>query len=347
MPKPYYTDLSDFPLQINQITKMLKIWIASIIYPLEDFETEANERFIRGNITSERSSKENVRKFFQTNWKFPFTVFNFGDPIPNEEKLNHSAKSYNVYCEVVGDYIAARPMQIEMPFLSFFNTNRDYFTAMKRLRDASMSLAKLEVPIIIDGVTDSYTIQVTMPDVSRAELSEDWERFEETGRIFDILHTITVDFFDYSLAGGLESGTGIGEGGNGDRYKIAYPVDDIIFYLKQLSDSSTIYSGEIPDSLEVLYTSPLDDAIGTAVDSSIDITFNNPIKESSIESSFDILPEVEGKLYTSESGTILNFDPYENLTSGTVYNVTIYSEEIEDIYNGKLMNDYFINFTTE
>jgi hypothetical protein len=348
MPKPYYTntDLENFPLQVNQITKFLKIWISSIIYQTEDYETVAKERFIRGNITSERASKENVRSFFQTHWKFPFTVFNFGDPVPDETVLSHNAKSYNLYCEALGDYVAARPMIMEMPFLSFFNTNRDYFTALKKLQDAAMSVAKLDVPIVIDGVTDSYIIEVDMPDVSRAELAEDWERYEETGRIFDILHTIQVKFFDYSLASGLESNTGSGSGGNSDRRKIVYPVDNIIFYMKKLSDKSLIHSGQIPDELEVSGIIPVDQATGVALDSSIQITFTNPIKESSITDAITFLPDIEGNLETSVSGTVLTFSPYNNLDSNTVYNITVHNDEIEDIYNGRLAEDYTFSFTT-
>jgi hypothetical protein len=340
MPLPYNDNavLKNYPLQVNQIIKAIKMWLSAILYPDEDYTTIARKRFFLAEINTEYASIKNLRRFFNSQVKFPFNIFNVVNSRIDETRLNHSAKSYNCYIPELEDYISAIPKILEVPMVTFTNTNRDHFTFMKKIQDYSTSLARVELPITIgDGYTDTYTIDFQIPNVINGDIAMRIQEWENIGKFNDLVYNFEVKYMDYALNSGRDDDTG---------KKIVYPVDNICYFVRRSLDSSLIYSGEIPDTLTVTSTDPVDDATSVPVDQNIIVNFNNQVKLSTMEDNFSILPDVEGEVVSSQSGFILGFQPHENLSSGTVYNVTI-NKEITDIHEGNLEEDYNFNFRTE
>jgi hypothetical protein len=340
MPLPYNDNdvLKDYPLQINQIIKFIKTWVASVLYPDEDYATLARKKFFLAELTTEHASIKNLRRFFNSQVEFPFSIWNVVNSRIDESRIVHGAKSYNCYVPEVGDYMSAIPKILEVPMITFTNTNRDHFTFMKKLQDYATSLIRLDLPITIgdDGYTDTYTVDFVIPEVVNGDIAMRIKEWEDLGKFNDLVFNFEVKYMEYSLVGGRDPDNG---------GKIAYPVDNICYYLRRSLDESLIYSGEIPDTLTIVSTDPADDETSVPVDQNIIINFNNQVKESTMEDNFSILPSVEGKIVSSQSGFIMGFEPYADLTSGTVYNVTI-NKDITDIYNGNLEDDVTFNFTT-
>ncbi|MCD4814867.1 MAG: Ig-like domain-containing protein, partial [Methanosarcinales archaeon] len=103
---------------------------------------------------------------------------------------------------------------------------------------------------------------------------------------------------------------------------------------------------EDPDSTPPTVIGNTPTGTGVPVTTNITVTFNESMNTTSVQSVFDINPNVPGIL--SWSGDMMNFTltPYADLTSDILYNVTI-GTGAQDLAGNNLATAYLWNFTTE
>jgi uncharacterized protein YfaS (alpha-2-macroglobulin family) len=94
-------------------------------------------------------------------------------------------------------------------------------------------------------------------------------------------------------------------------------------------------------------------ALSTTIplDSTIQVTFNQPMNRESVEQAFALLPEggdtvVGGSFEWADDSMGFRFTPNEMLALGTVYNISIYDEVAEGAAGGSLSSPLFSTFST-
>jgi len=111
-------------------------------------------------------------------------------------------------------------------------------------------------------------------------------------------------------------------------------------------NNSTSYTATTLDNAAPIVTGNTPTGTDVPVTTNITVSFNESMNTTSVQSAFDIDPNVPGIL--SWSGNMMNFTltPYADLTSDILYNVTI-GTGAEDLAGNNLATAYLWNFTTE
>lgn len=101
--------------------------------------------------------------------------------------------------------------------------------------------------------------------------------------------------------------------------------------------------GTKPNALSLVTSVPIDEATGVAIDSAIELTFNNKISNQTITLFTDAFVPVPVTITKDATGKILTISPDADLSSATSYVLII--TNATDIYGQKLENEV-IAFTT-
>ena len=333
MPKKYYTTKVDtYPLQLNYIIEAIRFWMADTILYTEETYTESKERFQFTDITVEQGGRTNIATWKRTELRFPFTCFNIGEPEPREEVQNYKAHIQRTFSQDYGCYVSCRPVIITMPMISFFATGHDYEIALKSLREESMTLSKLFVPVLINGNLETFPIEITM-EISKGQYAFEFEQWLTSNRFFDIVHDLRIKYWDYSIDAEFN------------------PVDSMTMGMEAYKD--VIYSGvsvgssSAPDIFEVTTTDPVDESTGVPVTQDITINFSNPILEDNqdYKDYIELLPWFDADYSISEDGKTITIAPWVDLDAATVYNITV-RKELRDGFHQTLEEDFVLDFTT-
>lgn len=120
-------------------------------------------------------------------------------------------------------------------------------------------------------------------------------------------------------------------------------IDDVRIYDKVLSadEISCIYNDTTP--LSVASTIPGSASAGIALDTNVDITFNEALDTSWAGTSTFSVGTVTGSV--SQGTGTLQFNPTSNLNIATTYPVTL-SSKLRDTTGNVMLNNYIYNFTT-
>ena len=199
MPQNYYqnaTTVATIPLQIEPILAYLQAYVCQQILYKDEPYTRSQNRFFLGNITMDQASRYNIAGFAKTNLELPFTVFKPGQVSTWENEQSHNAKSMKIYEPRYGCYMSSIPVQAEIIMMSMFATGADHERAKKMLIKKQRSMFKIWIPIIVNGVSDFFCVQVEMKSIENGEYAYDFAQWMSTNKVFDILHTMTVKFFD-------------------------------------------------------------------------------------------------------------------------------------------------------
>ncbi|MDM8001839.1 MAG: Ig-like domain-containing protein, partial [Bacteroidota bacterium] len=92
-------------------------------------------------------------------------------------------------------------------------------------------------------------------------------------------------------------------------------------------------------------TTPADDATDVAVNSSIVITFSEPINASTVAGNYTVSPALTDPEITV-TGNTLTINPDADLDYSTLYTVTFVASGIEDLAGNALASEYEFTFTT-
>jgi len=331
-PQPYYTHPDTrYPEITLAILERLRLYYCTMLYPDEEYEIAKN-RFILTDITPNMALRSSINVFKLSNAKFPFTAYSIGDFEEDTTRFNTYAKTQNYFSTIHNARIHATPIMQTFPMITFFTTAKDYDRAkIVLLKDKSL-LTKLEVPIIVNNVLTSFVILIDI-EVTRGSYAGEFEQQLTAGNIYDLVHTNQVFYHSLELD-----------------IKINL-VDDIVmamYTLDSLNKISKTYVTKnpfIPEIPIITSTSPVDKEVDVDVSSSIIINFNIPMKEVTIENSLHINPPVNADLLWNSTSTQIVVDLYENMTSGTTYNVTIENTALsgDEI---PIEKDYIFSFTT-
>jgi hypothetical protein len=127
-------------------------------------------------------------------------------------------------------------------------------------------------------------------------------------------------------------------------------LEDILFGTEGASprlplpdEIATLFADAEPSALALSSIVPADDATGIAIDADIVMTFNNEILNESIVIASEAGVIVAGAKSWDATGKILTFNPTSNLSSNTLYIVTLGG--VVDIY-GQSLAAAVKNFTT-
>ncbi len=342
MSKRYYSDNNLYPYAVKSVVERVLIYFANILYPNEDYQTQSSKRFILSDTSDDSNAiRRSIDIFKNSQGQFPFTAYSINDDSPLDYK-SHYQLSGNYYSDYVGAYISFVPMNLDLFFTTYFTTPYDFWRGMTLFAIDEASITRLEVPVIINNIPSIFTIDLTYT-TERGQLAFDIEQQFNVGKIYPVIHSVTVKCAYISLASNNTT----------DAFgsKIVYPVDDIIFHLSRLTNEANLdqnpniaisYSPATP----IIQASiPINNSLNIARDSSIIITFNVAMNEDSVLNSLDMVPYCDKDMFFDATSKILTINPRDNFLSNTQYTILINNKA----KSGNLISleeDYKLVFTT-
>ena len=187
---------NEYPPIVASINRVLKSYIASVLYDLEPLE-EALKRIIIANIDSDENlAFEELNQIGEILDRVsPFTAMIIGDfnPSPQSERTNHNLKSGRVYVDAIKGYAKQFPATYSFYFVTFFSEYKDYYTAFKKLGDQSNSLTRLYAPINLNGVDVVIPFNVSF-ELSNGQFTKQFEEWRKSKKIHNLQHNITVSY---------------------------------------------------------------------------------------------------------------------------------------------------------
>jgi hypothetical protein len=304
---------------------------------IEEARFSGKKRFILTDIR-ERALQDASRIFQISGAEFPFTAFNYDDDNLRPETYSYFADSKLYISETFNCKISVRPMKLVIPMISFFTTGFDYFRAISILVDMSSKKTLINIPIMINGVATTFPAVINLDSgVMKGQYAWEFAQQLLTGKIQDLQHDTTIFFNDIILeTEGL------------------YPVDEIDVFIGLYEQ----YNGEdfapgkrvtganiMPESPEIVSTSPLSGSLFNPTSGSLVINFNTAMNEDSVEDKIYVDPFTSLDFVWNSDSTSVTLVPTTSLLSGTLYSVTI-SSDIESSNLISMIDDYDFTFTT-
>lgn len=334
MPTNYFPTSTSYPALIEPILERIRLYICTeVLYTTEAYATSKTSRFIFADI-SNNAFRVASKITKATNFSLPITVYSIGELETDMSKLAPNAFLKITYDDTYNAVINSMPSVFTIPMMSIFNTGHDYMEAWTKFQIGDLKKTLLEVPIVLNGVTTTFPILVDFdPQPVKGMYAFELEQQLGVGRINCIQHDLKIYFHNLVL-----DGDGI------------HPVDDMQVAL--FSYANTDYrdckdggSGLVATTPSVSYTIPVDDAISYPVQSGIVIAFNIAMNEDMTNDNLYIDPYTWYEVVWNSTSKTVTITPNENLTSGTVYTVTVY-EEATSGDGIEMEADHTISFTT-
>ena len=345
MSKRYYEESSNYPYVIKSITERVILYCAQSIYPDETLE-EAMKRMIIANFDDDsRAIARSIDTYKTSQGKFPFTAYNIGD-IEDYDYKTYYQMSGNYYSEQLQAYIRYVPIKFTIPMVTFLSTPYDLWRVLNNFANDNSSLTRLDVPVTINDILTSFSIDVGFL-AEKGSFSFDIEQQFGYGKLYPAVHTAEVScaYITVDLERNVNTQV-INE------TKLVYHVDDIILKLNELQDSKNLDNNPLletiqsPETPVVSSSTPINESVNVAIDSSIIINFNVSMNESSIISNMDIVPYFDKDITFDIESKIMTITPRQNLLNSTEYEILINNNaQSSDLQT--LEDDYTLTFTTE
>lgn len=333
MPQTYYIfpDTNYPPLALATLDR-IKLYIYNTLYT-EESVNDIDTRLFLSDITSEMEMREAVKNFNWSAARFPFTIYNIAGWEPFTGYINHTAKSKTYYSSYLNTIVYARPVILNIPMIHFFSNALDFNRARQILMEDASNKNLLAVPITINGILTSTDAFVYGVEITKGNYA--WEHASQlvAGNLFDLATNFQILYYEISVSSGNVA-----------------PVDDIYLSLGLLETmekeekiwiEQNVLSPEIP----VVTTSPISGAVDVLVDSPIILTFNVSMNEISVENALSYDPAINVEYVWNSISTQLAITHYNDLISGTAYEITI-ENTAESGNEIPLEEDYIFSFTT-
>ena len=201
----------------------------------------------------------------------------------------------------------------------------DYEKALKILRQVTRSLLRLFVPIVLNGVTTQFPINIEM-EVTKGEYSFEFEQWLVSNRMFDINHTMRIKFWDFMTDAEVNK------------------VDDIEYSVQQQNTDKNVTT--VNPLVTISSTIPVDESEGVALDTDITINFSDKLKTQDFKSVLMLQPYFDYDLVVNDSQDQLIIKSWQNLLPNTQYNITVREETIDMYDRTFLDNDHTFTFKT-
>lgn len=330
MPKKYYTDTTTYPNIFKPIIERIQYFICKeLLYPDETY-ADPHPKFILAEQTDDafRLASKRNRK---TNFTIPFTAYNIKGIEVDDERLNVNSKLGLYYAHGYSSFIDATASILNIPMMSVFNQFNDFLTAYTILNDVSTDNKKITVPCTINGIVTSFNVYIAF-DISDGPYAGELLEHNRVGKINTIQHDLRVYFHNPVLD------TSIAPVDNIEVTLYSYTNDDY-------RDNIEVSSGLVATTPSISSTTPPSGTVDFAVNSGIVLNFNTPMDEDSGDENLYVDPQFLFETTWNAATTSVTIDPHTDLTSGTVYTVTMY----DDVQSSKGVNmeeDYDLEFTT-
>jgi hypothetical protein len=335
----YYGVSTSYPRIVSAVVDRIHYWVWECLYSeTETYSGVVGKRIFLTSFEAgdEVALRTSIEKLKTSQASFPFTAYNLGELAPVTDKRSHGQKSFTYYSPIHGSYISAQPSILEIPMVSFFNNPDDYWEAMSKLQTDEVNLTRLTVPLTLNGVLTSTTIDLDL-EINKGSLAYAFEDYLRLGHIYNITHSAKVYFHNFVL--------------DNPRLNLKlYPVEDIQVALKTLSSinrslGTTIDISHVPDPPLVSSTTPSEAAVDVGRTTPIIINFSLPMNEESVENYLTTDPFISADLNWNLSGTILSIEPVITLNSGTLYTIMITNEATSAV-SVPFEEDFELTFTT-
>lgn len=317
MPTKYYPVTPEFPLLPEYIMDVTLYYMFQILYPNDVYSTWKDKRFILTDI-GEFALRGSADMFSMTNVGFPFTAYKYENIEPDMTKYNMYAIGQTYISSELGARVYTSPFKMHIPMISFFNRADDFFIATRRLMKINASKYLIQVPITMNSILTSIPAVLRFDSIEKGSYAFEFAQQLITGRIYDLMHPATLEFFDVQLNRSLT------------------PVDNIELGLSTLESMKTnesgvvqigtgvgIFSGLVPDTPSVVLTDPSNGEINVPIGFSPIIQFNVPMDEDITEDAVWLDPVKDTNFLWNQSGTVLILDFIDDMLPLTTYSVTI------------------------
>lgn len=343
MPIRYYDiDNNSFPKIMSAIGNSVLYYLATKIYPDENPDDLINpesdkHKFILANFDATEETAiyraiEDLKTISTSSAKFPFTAYTWAEEELKIDTKSHLQVSGKVFDSNSQAYIQAIPATWDIPCVTFTNNVQDYFRVRQLLSVDSSKLKRLTVPILINDILTSFTIDVNF-ELTKGSYSFQYEEYLSKGHLYDLMHPLKIKFMYFILSGATVS-----------------LVDNITVSLRTLATEiqsseliQNIYSPETP---EIISTIPITESTNVDKTQNIIINFNVSMNESITKAHIDIEPMFPCNFIWNDTSTQLTIQPQSGeLDASTEYTITI-EKDVQSINQATLEDNYVLSFTT-
>lgn len=360
-----YYDKTDYryPYTAKAILDTLLFYIASVLYPDEDYETQSKKRMILTdfvNAGDEQAVQKSIDRFKNNQANIPFTGYAIDENTILQELMGNYQVSGNYYSDALGMYVKYIPISFSFPMITFYATAYDYWRANQYLQDDLALPTRIFIPMTFKkgSAVDAETVTVTFPanldlEITKGSLAFSFSEYLRVGRLYPIQHNITISSafikFDKKKTNIIqtEDGTGI-KLDSGDL--VVYPIDKMYMNMYTIT-TGNIEQAILEDTVEnyttpiVLTTAPEEGEIEFDIDSPIIINFNVGMDEDSVIANLDIVPFFEKDIVWDVTSKQLIIDPVDSLEIETEYTILI-NNNAKSSNDQNLEDDFILTFTT-
>jgi len=344
MPVRYYdTENNNFPKIMMAIGNSVLYYLATKIYPDENPDDLINpesdkHKFILANFDANEETAiyrgiEDLKTVSTSSGKFPFTAYTFSEEELKVDTKSHLQVSGKIFDSASQSYIQAIPSVWDIPCVTFTNNVQDYHRVRQLLSVDSSKLTRLVVPITINSVLTSFTIDINF-ELTKGNYSYQYEEYLSKGRIYDLMHPLKIKFMYFIL---------------NDSVDVAL-VDSITVSLRtlatEINSSELIQTYNSPETPTISSTVPVTSSTNVDKTQNIIINFSQSMNEAITNSYIDIEPMFPCNFIWNTSSTQLTLQPQSGqLDASTSYTITI-EKSVQTINQATLEDNYILTFAT-
>jgi len=337
----YYSDSLSFPTVMKATGNAILYYMAQKLYPDENPDDlinpeYKNKKFVLANfeVGENVALYKNIEDLQQSSSAtFPFTSFNWAEEELKIDTKSHLQVSGKIFDTSSQSYIQAIPVYWNIPMIHFFSNAYDYFRARQLLSVDSSKLTRLTVPLLINNILTSFTVDIEF-EISKGEYSFAFEEHLRVGKIFDLVSNLKIKFMYFILNDSVDVSL----------------VDSITVSLRtlatEINSSELIQTYYSPETPVISSTIPVTGSINVDKTQNIVINFSQSMNEGITNSYIDIEPMFPCNFIWNTSSTQLTLQPQSGqLDASTSYIITI-EKSVQTINQATLEDDYILSFTT-
>lgn len=337
----YYEASNNYPLIMKAIGNSILYYMAKKLYPDEDPDnlidpSYANKKFVLANF---ESAGENVALYRNaeelqqsSSATFPFSAYNWSEEELKLDTKSHLQVSGTIFDNAIQGYVQAIPAYWNVNMIHFFSNSSDYFRARQALVVDASRLTRITVPITINSVLTSFTIDVEF-EITKGEYSFQFEEFLKIGKIYDLVSNLKVKFLYFILN---EVDINLVESITSSLNTLATTSQSSIFIENDFSSITPIVSSTVP----------ITGATSVDKTQNVVINFNTTMNEGITNSYIDIEPMFPCNFVWNDTSTQLIISPkLGQLDASTIYTITI-EKNVQSLKQSIMEDDYILSFTT-
>lgn len=356
--KSYYLKSPSYPEIYKALMQRLELYFMQTIYTEDEYSSDAEYNLLRkkriqfGDFVGggfDEGGRANIQQNSNNQLEIPYTAYWLDDTLLVDELKNYYAGSGNYFSDTFDAYVQYVPFTVTFPAVTVFATKTDYFRVRQIFDHEDAYATRLTVPVTINKQLTSFEANVSY-EIAKGDYAFASEEHRTYGKLYDLSHTITMAGSYFRLIGNEVTDPNDPNGG-----KIIinpYPVDDIILSLNQLNDllqkesSLLINTTSNYETPIISNSSIVEGSVNISKTATIDITFNIPMKEITVEGNIDFLPLVDYRTSWNDNSTVLTIIPFTEWEGSTEYTLLINNSATSG-YDIPLEDDYTLTFTTE